>query len=100
MAVTDRNSKEAISHFKVLDRFENYTYLEVKLETGRTHQIRVHLSYLGYPILGDEKYGRSKRISCLYKDNYSMPISLALNIPLAENGWNLKHLCQKILNLY
>ncbi|HHU92304.1 MAG TPA: RluA family pseudouridine synthase [Halanaerobiaceae bacterium] len=61
MAVTDRNSKEAISHFKVLDRFENYTYLEVKLETGRTHQIRVHLSYLGYPILGDEKYGRSKK---------------------------------------
>ncbi len=58
MAVIERNSKEAISHFRVLERLGNYTYLEVKLETGRTHQIRVHLSYLGHPILGDEKYGR------------------------------------------
>ena len=61
MAVTERNSKEAVSHFRVLERLGDYTYLEVKLETGRTHQIRVHLSYLGHPILGDEKYGRVKK---------------------------------------
>lgn len=59
MAVVQSNSKKAVTLFEVLEYLGDYTYVEVKLETGRTHQIRVHFSYLGYPILGDEKYGRS-----------------------------------------
>ncbi|NLM96039.1 MAG: RluA family pseudouridine synthase [Halanaerobiaceae bacterium] len=61
MAVRKDNSKRAVSEFRVIERFNGYTYLEVKLETGRTHQIRVHFSYLGYPVLGDGKYGRKKK---------------------------------------
>ena len=60
MAVTDVNAKEAITHFKVLERFNNNTLLECILDTGRTHQIRVHLSYIGYPVNNDPLYGRGK----------------------------------------
>lgn len=60
MAVTDVNSKEAITHFKVLERFNNNTLIECKLETGRTHQIRVHMAYIGYPVLNDPLYGKGK----------------------------------------
>lgn len=59
MAV-NKDGKNAITHFKVLERFDKYTLLEVKIETGRTHQIRVHLSYIGYPIVGDEVYSNGK----------------------------------------
>ena len=60
MAV-DKNGKEAITHFKVLKRYDNkYTLLEINIETGRTHQIRVHLSNIGYPIVGDEVYSNGK----------------------------------------
>ena len=59
MAVS-KNGKEAITHFKVLKRYKEYTLLEVKIETGRTHQIRVHLSEIGYPIVGDEVYSNGK----------------------------------------
>ncbi len=58
MAVTARNSRHALSHFSVIKRFQGYTLVEVKLETGRTHQIRVHMQYIGHPIVGDTKYGR------------------------------------------
>ncbi|MBR5977232.1 MAG: RluA family pseudouridine synthase [Clostridia bacterium] len=57
MAVTDKNSREAVTHFKVLERFKDYTYIECKLETGRTHQIRVHMAYRGNPVAGDTLYG-------------------------------------------
>ncbi|MGL5260134.1 MAG: RluA family pseudouridine synthase [Lachnospiraceae bacterium] len=56
MAVVQKNGKEAITHIKVLKRFEKYTYIECQLETGRTHQIRVHLASIHHPILGDEVY--------------------------------------------
>ena len=62
MAVTSTNSKKAITHFKVLERYKNATYIELKLETGRTHQIRVHMNYIGYPIVNDPVYGRRKII--------------------------------------
>ena len=58
MTVTADNSKEAITHIKVLDRFNNNTYIECKLDTGRTHQIRVHLSYIGHPVTNDPVYGK------------------------------------------
>ena len=59
MAVT-RDGKNAITHFKVLKRYEKYTLLEIKIETGRTHQIRVHLSHIGYPVVGDYTYSNGK----------------------------------------
>lgn len=62
MAVTDINSKNAITHFKVLERFSNSTLIELVLETGRTHQIRVHMNYIGYPIVNDPVYGRRRKI--------------------------------------
>lgn len=60
MAVTDHNSRPAVTHYAVLARFPGYTQLQLQLETGRTHQIRVHLAYLGHPILGDAVYGHKK----------------------------------------
>ena len=60
--VTDRNSKHAVTHFTVVERFGDYSLLELKLETGRTHQIRVHMKYIGHPLVGDPVYGKSKGI--------------------------------------
>lgn len=61
MMVTDINAKEAVTHFKVLKRYDKHTLIECKLETGRTHQIRVHMNYIGFPIVNDPVYGRSKK---------------------------------------
>lgn len=60
MAITLTGGRRAVTHFKVLERFSNFTFIEASLETGRTHQIRVHMAYLGYPIVGDTKYGWRK----------------------------------------
>ncbi|MDD7643382.1 MAG: RluA family pseudouridine synthase [bacterium] len=57
MAINEKNGKPAVTHYKVLERFGNFTYMEFALETGRTHQIRVHMSSIGHPLLGDEVYG-------------------------------------------
>lgn len=59
--VTDRNSKHAVTHFVLLEQMKNHSLLELKLETGRTHQIRVHMKYIGHPIVGDPVYSHSKR---------------------------------------
>ena len=56
MAINEKNGKPAITHYKVLERFKNYTYMQFKLETGRTHQIRVHMASIGHPLLGDTLY--------------------------------------------
>ena len=61
MAVTLKNSKEAITHYEVKERYEGFTLLHCKLETGRTHQIRVHMSHMGKPLLGDMVYGPKKQ---------------------------------------
>ncbi|WP_342600577.1 RluA family pseudouridine synthase [Psychrobacillus sp. FSL H8-0483] len=61
MAVVD-NGKHAVTHFRVLERFDKFTLVECQLETGRTHQIRVHMKYIGYPLAGDPKYGPKKTI--------------------------------------
>ena len=60
MCVTEQNSREAVTHYKVIENLGNYTHLKCILETGRTHQIRVHMSYIGHPIAGDEVYGNGK----------------------------------------
>lgn len=64
MSINHKNGKPAITHYRVLKRFQNFTYIECELETGRTHQIRVHMASLKHPLLGDEIYGPTK---CPYK---------------------------------
>ncbi len=61
MSVNLKNGRRAVTHFKVLERFKNATYVQVTLETGRTHQIRVHMSYIGHPVTGDTVYGRKNQ---------------------------------------
>ncbi len=60
MTVTERNSKRAVTHWEVVKRYRGYTHVRCRLETGRTHQIRVHMAHIGHPILGDMVYGRKK----------------------------------------
>lgn len=62
MAVVE-NGKHAVTHFQVIDRFNEFTHIECQLETGRTHQIRVHMRYIGYPLVGDPKYGPRKTMN-------------------------------------
>ena len=61
MCVTQRNSKPAVTHWEVVRRYRGYTHIRCRLETGRTHQIRVHMAYIGHPILGDTVYGHKKK---------------------------------------
>ena len=65
MAVTDRGGRSAVTHWEVLERFSGYTYIRCRLETGRTHQIRVHMAHLHHPILGDTVYGAKKPVAGL-----------------------------------
>ncbi len=65
MCVTTRNSREAVTHYRVLAEYEGFSHLELRLETGRTHQIRVHMAYLGHPVAGDPVYGPRRVISSL-----------------------------------
>lgn len=61
MSVISKNGKDAVTHYRVLERFRGYTYVECRLETGRTHQIRVHMASIGHPLLGDQVYGPAKQ---------------------------------------
>ena len=61
MAVTEKHSRHAVTHYRVLERMEKFTLIEAQLETGRTHQIRVHMTYIGHPLLGDPVYGPKKQ---------------------------------------
>ncbi len=65
MAITFKNSREAITHYRVIERFGQYTHIELTLETGRTHQIRVHMASLGHPVAGDPVYGGKKYLQSL-----------------------------------
>ncbi len=65
MCVTDKNSKHAVTHYEVVERFGDFTMLRCRLETGRTHQIRVHMAYIGHPVAGDDVYGPKKVIKSL-----------------------------------
>lgn len=65
MAVTQKNSKNAVTHYNIVDTYRDFTHLRVQLETGRTHQIRVHMSYIGHPVAGDPVYGPKKIITSL-----------------------------------
>ena len=85
----DKSGKEAITHFKVLKRYNGYTYLEVNIETGRTHQIRVHLSHIGYPIVGDAVYSNGKnpfgiKGQCLHA------LRLEFNHPITGKKMNIE----------
>ncbi len=75
-AVTSVNSKPAVTHYRVIERLAGYTHLELTLETGRTHQIRVHMAYMGHPVVGDPVYGNPKhslglRGQCLFAEYIS-----------------------------
>ena len=61
MAVTEKHSRHAVTHYRVIERLEKFTLIEAQLETGRTHQIRVHMTYIGHPLLGDLVYGPKKQ---------------------------------------
>lgn len=65
MCVTEKNSKNAVTHYEVLEEYKNFSFLKLRLETGRTHQIRVHMAYLGHPVAGDPVYGPKNGVSSL-----------------------------------
>ena len=90
MAVTRSNSKEAVTFFKVLQRFSDHTLVECHLKTGRTHQIRVHLSYIGYPVEGDPLYS-GKKYDTLYKNGQLLvAVSLKLIHPSTNKEMEFK----------
>lgn len=80
MCVTEKNSKEAKTEYIVINEFNGYSYMKLKLYTGRTHQIRVHMSYIGHPVFGDDVYGKASKLcegQCLHakKIGFVHPIS-------------------------
>ena len=84
MAVTRKNSKEAVTYFKVLKRYKEHTLVECKLKTGRTHQIRVHFSYIGYPVEGDPLYGGRKYDKLYDKGQLLVAVKLKLIHPRSK----------------
>ncbi|NLK42818.1 MAG: RluA family pseudouridine synthase [Tissierellia bacterium] len=102
MAVTSKNSKEAITHYNVLDRFDNYTLVDVSLETGRTHQIRVHMAHINHPIIGDPVYSRGKNEFGLDKQMlhaYRLGFVHPSTKEFMEFKADLPHYFEKIVNI-
>ncbi len=99
MAVVSKNGRNAITYYKVIERFDNNTLIEARLETGRTHQIRVHMAYMGHPIVGDALYGYNKQKHDLdgqllhsYKLEFNHPVTdefLKFSIPLPDYFENI-----------
>ena len=82
MAVTEKNNREAQTHYRVIESYEDFTLLELELETGRKHQIRVHMSYINHPVVGDpvyssqkNKFGIKKQLLHAYQLAFKHPIS-------------------------
>jgi len=97
--VTYKNSKNAVTNFWVVERYKKFTLIKLKLETGRTHQIRVHMKYIGHPVVGDDVYGSKinkfgLRGQLLHSNQWD------LFIRLPENTWNLKATCRNIFKRY
>ena len=94
MTVTQKNSREAVTHYRVIERYKGYTHVELTLETGRTHQIRVHMAHIGHPVAGDTVYGGKKYLASLngqclhaYYISFVHPVTgetLTLSAPLPE----------------
>ena len=93
MAINEKNGKDAITHYKVLERFDKYTYMEFKLETGRTHQIRVHMKSIGHPLIGDFLYNPdftkiNRQALHSYRLRFTHPVTkkpLVFTAPLPED---------------
>lgn len=83
-AVTDQNSKRSVTHFKVAERFKDFTLLELQLETGRTHQIRVHMKFIGFPVVGDPLYGRASDRKLQMKGQALHAASLGFKHPTTQ----------------
>ena len=97
MCVTQRNSKEAVTHWEVVARYRGYTHVRCRLETGRTHQIRVHMAHIGHPILGDTVYGHKKpelgqSTQCLHQGSCVSGI-----LRICVRCWCLRH-CRNTLS--
>lgn len=97
MSIHSRNGKNAVTHYQVLKRFGDYTYIRCRLETGRTHQIRVHMASIGHPLLGDQVYGPKNVPSRSCRDRLSMRGFWALSIRQLENILKSKLLYHNIL---
>ena len=85
MCVTNKNSKHAVTHYTVLERFGNYTYVKCNLETGRTHQIRVHMASIGHPLLNDPLYG-NKQDGEMYLQSYYLKFVHPITNKLIETS--------------
>lgn len=98
MAVVE-NGKEAVTTYNVIERLNGYTFLKLNIKTGRTHQIRVHLAYIGHPIVGDKLYGK-KKMNLVLMANFFMHIKLDLFILHMGDIWNLVPHCRNISRMY
>jgi 23S rRNA pseudouridine1911/1915/1917 synthase len=107
MAVTYENAKEAVTHYRVLARYKGFTHVELTLETGRTHQIRVHMASIGHPVAGDSVYGDSKNVlklngQCLFAFHIGFihPITGEKMVFEAERPAFLKNVLEKLNKAY
>ena len=99
MVVTEKNSRNAVTHYKVLARYEGFTHIRLTLETGRTHQIRVHMAYIGHPVAGDPVYGPKKMITALHGQCLHARV-IGFRHPRDGRYWNFPANCLNILLLF